>query len=96
MALAIGWESRPFVGDCGGGLNSGMKRRTHKFKVGQQVYHNTVGLPGGKRTGPYTVIGPTWQPNGTMLYRIKSATSEQLAHESELKLALLRAKKSSD
>jgi hypothetical protein len=63
-----------------------MKRRTHKFKVGQQVYHHTVGLPGGKRTGPYTVIGLVWQPNGTMLYRLKSATRDQLAHESELKL----------
>jgi hypothetical protein len=73
-----------------------MKRPTHKFKVGQQVYRHSGGLPGGKRTGPYTVIGLTWQPNGTVLYRIKSSTREQLAHESELKLVLLRAKKSSD
>ena len=78
------------------GLNSGMKRPTHKFKVGQQVFHQEGGLRGGKRTGPYTVIGLAWQSSGTMLYRIKSATREQLAHESELKLVLMRAKKASD
>jgi hypothetical protein len=37
-----------------------------------------------------------WQSSGTMLYRIKSETPEQLAHESELKLVLLRARKTSD
>jgi hypothetical protein len=34
------------------------------------------------------VIGITRQPNGTILYRIKNSTREQLAHESELRLAL--------
>ena len=67
-----------------------MKRPTHTFKVGQQVYHNSGGLPGGKRTGPYTIIGIVWQPEGTVRYRIKSPTREQLAEESELKLALSR------
>ena len=67
------------------------KRPTHKFKVGQQVYHHTGGLPGGKRTGPYTVIGIAWQSIGKIRYRIKSDTREQLADESELKLALRRA-----
>jgi hypothetical protein len=78
------------------GLNSRMKRPAHKFKIGQQVFHHSGGLPGGKRTGPYTVIGLAWQSSGTMLYRIKSETREQLAYESELKLVLLRARKTSD
>jgi hypothetical protein len=83
----------PRVFVCGqliAGLNSGMKRPTHKFKVGQQVYHHSAGGPPVQRTGPYTVIGVVWQPSGTMVYRIKSETREQLAHESELKLALKR------
>ena len=42
----------------------------------------------GARTGPHTVIGLVRQSDGTILYRIKDATREQLAHESELKLAL--------
>lgn len=67
-----------------------MKRPTHKFKVGQQVYHHSAGGPPVQRTGPYTVIGVVWRPSATMLYRIKSETREQLAHESELKLALKR------
>ena len=36
------------------------------------------------------MIGVVWRPSATMLYRIKSETREQLAHESELKLALKR------
>ena len=68
-------------------------RPTHSFKIGQQVYLHAGGLPGGKRTGPYMVIGRVRQPNGSTLYRIKSSTREQLAHESELKLVLLRARK---
>jgi hypothetical protein len=67
-----------------------MKRPAHTFKIGQQVYHHSGGLPGGKRTGPYTIIGIVWQPEGTVRYRIKSPTREQLAEESELKLALSR------
>jgi hypothetical protein len=63
-------------------------RPTHTFKIGQQVYLHAGGLRGGNRTGPYTVVGITRQPNGTILYRIKSSTREQLAHESELRLAL--------
>jgi hypothetical protein len=73
-----------------------MKRPTHTFKIGQQVYHHSGGLPGRNRTGPYMVVGIVRQPNGTILYRIKSSTREQLAHESELKLVLLRARKASD
>jgi hypothetical protein len=65
-----------------------MTRPTHKFKIGQQVFHHV--RPGGKRTGPYTVIGIAWQSEGAVRYRIKSPTREQLAEESELKLALKR------
>jgi hypothetical protein len=61
-------------------------RPTRTFKIGQQVYLHAGGLRG--RTGPYMVIGITRQPNGTILYRIKNSTREQLAHESELRLAL--------
>lgn len=69
--------------------NRDEKTHTH-FKIGQQVYHHAGGLPGGQRTGPYTVIGIAWQSGGTVRYRIKSSKHEQLAHESELKLALKR------
>jgi hypothetical protein len=67
-----------------------MERPPHTFKIGQQVYHHAGGLPGGQRTGPYTIIGIVWQSGGTVRYRIKSSKHEQLAHESELKLALKR------
>ena len=67
-----------------------MEKPTHTFKIGQQVYHHTSGPPGGKRTGPYTIIAIAWQSEGTVRYRIKSPTREQLAEESELKLALRR------
>ena len=60
----------------------------HAFKIGQQVYFHAGGLRVGKRTGPFMVVGITRQPNGTILYRIKSSTHEQLADGSELKLAL--------
>jgi hypothetical protein len=73
-----------------------MKRPTHTFKIGQQVYHHTGGRPRGNRTGPYTIVAMVRQSSGTMLYRLKSSTREQLAHESELKLVLMRAKKASD
>jgi hypothetical protein len=65
-----------------------MERPGHTFKIGQQVYHHARSLPGGKRTGPYTIIGIVRQSSGVPLYRIKSPAREQLAHESELKLAL--------
>ena len=61
-----------------------------------RVYHYSGGLPGGKRTGPYTIVGVVRRSTGETLYRIKSASREQLAHESELKLVLMRAKKASD
>ena len=77
------------------GLNSDDKTNP-AFKIGQQVYHHTGGPPGGKRTGPYTIVGLVRQSSGTILFKIKSASREQLAHESELKLVLLRAKKTSD
>jgi hypothetical protein len=67
-----------------------MDRPTYAFKTGQQVFHHSGGLPGGERTGPYTIIGIVRQSGGTVLYRIKNSTREQLAHESELKLALSR------
>jgi ABC-type lipopolysaccharide export system ATPase subunit len=73
-----------------------MKRPIHAFKIGQQVYHHTGGLPRGKRTGPYTIVGLVRQSSGTILFKIKSATREQLAHESELKLVLMRSRKASD
>ena len=63
-------------------------RPTHTFKIGQQIYHHSGGLPGGKRTGPCTIIGVVRQSSGIILYRIKSSGREQLAQESELKLAL--------
>ena len=73
-----------------------MERPTHTFKIGQQVYHHVGSLPRGNRTGPYTIVGMVRQSSGIMLYRVKSSTREQLAHESELKLVLFRAKKVSD
>jgi hypothetical protein len=69
-------------------LNSAMERPTHTFKIGQQVYDHAGGLPGGKRTGPYTVVGVVRQSSDAVLYRIKNSRHEQLAHESELRLAL--------
>ncbi len=72
-----------------------MSRPIHAFKIGQQVYHHT-GPPGGKRTGPYTIIGLVRQSSGVILFKIKSASREQLAHPDELKLVLLRARKASD
>ena len=86
----------PVCGRLTAGLNSGMKRPIHAFKIGQQVYHHTGGLPGGKRTGPYTIVGRVRQSSGVILFKIKSASHEQLGHESELKLVLLRARKASD
>jgi hypothetical protein len=64
-----------------------MKRLGHTFKIDQQVYHHAGGLPGGQRTGPYTIMGIVWQSGGTVRYRIKCSNYEQLTHESELKLA---------
>jgi hypothetical protein len=66
------------------GLSSGMKRPTRTFKIGEQVYH-PEGRPRGNRTGPYTIVGMVRQSSGVILFKIKSATREQLAHESELK-----------
>ena len=61
-----------------------MDRPRHIFKIGQQVYHHAGGLPGGQRTGPYTIIGIAWQSGGPVRYRITSSKHEQLAHASEL------------
>jgi hypothetical protein len=75
-----------------------MPESAHTFKIGDQVYHHS-GSRAGKRTGPYTIVGRVRsytaegrlrQPDGTILYRIKSSTREQLAEESELKVALRR------
>jgi hypothetical protein len=73
-----------------------MEKPTHAFKIGQQVYHHTGGPPGGKRTGPYMIIGVVRRSTGETLYRIKSSSGEQLAQPDELKLVLARAKKASD
>lgn len=62
-----------------------MPRPTHIFKIGQEVFHHTKGLPRGKRTGPYTIVGTVRRSTGETLYRIKNSAREQLAHESELK-----------
>ena len=78
------------------GLNSEMKRPIHAFKIGQHVCRHTGGPPGGKRTGPYTIVGLVRQSSGVILFKIKSASREQLAHPDELKLVLLRARKASD
>jgi ABC-type lipopolysaccharide export system ATPase subunit len=67
-----------------------MSRPIHFFKIGQQVYYYAAGGPRGKRTGPYTIVGMVRQSSGAVLIKIKSATHELLAHESELKLALKR------
>ena len=64
------------------------KRPRYAFKIGQQVYHHSGGLPGGKRTGPYMIAGIVRQSDGAFLYRISGSKGEQLAHESALKLAL--------
>ena len=66
-----------------------MDRPSYTFKIGQQVYYRAQG-PRGGRTGPYTVVGLVRQPEGGILYRIKSRTQEQLARAGELKLALVR------
>jgi hypothetical protein len=73
-----------------------MQRPRHTFKIGEQVYHYSGGLPGRKRTGPYTVVGRVRQSDGTILYRIKNSMREQLAHPSELKLVVARARKAAD
>jgi hypothetical protein len=67
-------------------------RPQYTFKIGQQVYRH-IGGPvsrGGKRTGPHTIVGVVRRPDGASLYRISGPGGEQLAHESELKLALKR------
>ena len=67
-----------------------MKRPVHTLKIGQRVYHHPGGPQGGNRTGPYTIVAMVRQSSGVILFKIKSATREQLVHESELKLALRR------
>jgi hypothetical protein len=70
-------------------------------KTNPRLQNRPAGLPpnrrspGGKRTGPYTIVGLVRQSSGTILFKIKSATREQLAHESELKLVLMRSRKAS-
>jgi hypothetical protein len=73
-----------------------MPRPSHTFKIGQEVYHHSGGLPRGKRTGPYTIVGLVRRSSGETLYRIKSASREQLAHPDELRLVLMRSRKASD
>jgi len=55
-------------------------RPRYAFKIGQQVYRQVA----TKRTGPFTIIGFV-QQDGVFLYRL---SGQQLAPESELKLAL--------
>jgi hypothetical protein len=68
----------------------GMERPIHTFRIGEEVYHYAAGMTRRSRTGPYTIIGLVRQSSGTILYRIKSLSREQLAHPSELKLVLRR------
>ena len=72
-----------------------MTRPIHAFKIGQQVYHHSGGLP-QKRTGPYIIVGVVRRSTGETLYRIKSSSREQLAHPDELRLVLMRSRKASD
>jgi hypothetical protein len=65
----------------------------YAFKIGQQVYRHVGGGRGGPRTGPCVIVGIVRQSCGTVLYRIKGPTREQLADGAELRLALTRAKK---
>jgi hypothetical protein len=67
-----------------------MAKPAHTFQIGQEVYHHSGGLPGGTRTGPYTIIGLLWQPGSAVRYCVKSTTREQIVDESELKLAMRR------
>jgi hypothetical protein len=67
-----------------------MSRTAHIFKIGQEVYHHAGVFQRGKRSGPYTVVGVVRRSSGETLYRIKSSSGEQLAHETELKLVLRR------
>ena len=85
-----GYAVRPFVVDRPAAYSVGMTRPIHAFKIGQQVDHHSAGLSSRKRTGPYTIVGLVRQSSGAILFKIKSATHEQLAHESELKLVLRR------
>ena len=66
-----------------------MTRPIHTFKIGQQVCHHTGGLPG--ESGQPLTPSSAWLGNraASSCSRL-SATHEQLAHESELKLALSR------
>jgi len=80
---------------AGAGLDTGMEessRPRYAPKIGQQVYRHTGGAPsrGGKRTGPYMIVGMVRQADGASLYRISGPKGEQLADASELKLALGR------
>jgi hypothetical protein len=49
-----------------------MKKRAHTFKIGQEVFHHTEGLPRGKRIGPHTIVGLVRRSTGDTL---KLATS---------------------
>ena len=63
-------------------------RPRYAFKIGQQVYRHT-GAPsrGTQRTGPYMIVGLVKQ-DSAFFYRLSGPRGEQLAPESELKLAL--------
>ena len=65
-----------------------MDRAAYNFKIGQCVFYRAKAQPG--RTGPFTVVGIVRQPDGEILYRIKSRTQEQLADPKELKLYLAK------
>jgi hypothetical protein len=68
-----------------------MPKPAHTFKIGQHVYYHPSGdLPGGTRTGPYTIIGLLWQSGSAMRYCIRSNTREQIVDESDLQLASRR------
>jgi hypothetical protein len=66
-----------------------MDRPTYRFKIGQHVFFHAKGGPRGRRTGSFTIVALERQSDGVTLYRIKSRTREHLAHERELKPALV-------
>jgi hypothetical protein len=64
--------------------------KPYTFKIGQHVFYRAKNRPRGGRTGTFTIVGLHRQLDGMTLYRIKSGTNEHLAHEDELKRALMQ------
>ena len=64
--------------------------KPYTFKIGQHVFYHVQNRPRGGKTGPFTIIGMVRQSEGGILYRVKNRTQEHLAHEDELKRALVQ------